>query len=269
MKDYFLIEDEKGKQYRYTCPRSWNQLNKKQLIQWAGICLQSLPLDHVIRAVLLLFCKIPEKLFFKLTDDQLIQLRPRIEFLFGKNQLTKWVISRFKFRGVEYHGPADYLGNIKIKEFRRTEIYYQKYLETHDMTYVRLLVATLYRPLRSGVIDDDVREDLNEHSVFTRADLFKGSRYWVFRFWYLKPAFLHAVLLNYEGCRASIHQLFPKVFTAPANGKKSNKIFDLEELIDAVAGGALGDTTTSENINMYRFFKYLTKQIETSEKIKK
>lgn len=268
MNDHFSIQDEKGELHRFTSPKSWNELTEKQLIQWAGICLQTLSLDYVLRCALILFCAIPEKLFFKLRDDQLTLIRPRIEFLFGKNKLTKWVISQFTFRGVQYYGPVDYLGNIKIKEFRRTEIYYQKYLATKDIQYVRLLAATLYRPLRKGVIDDDKREDLNEHSVFTRADLFKGHRLGRFRFNYLKPAFLHAILLNYEGCRISIHDQFPKVFVKREGVKASNKVFDLEELIDSVAGGAMGDTLATENINMYRFFKYLTKQIESAEKIK-
>ncbi len=268
MNDYFAIQDEKGELHRFTSPLSWNQLSEKQLIQWAGLCLKSLPLDHVLRSVLLLFCQIPEKLFFKLGDDQLALIKPRVEFLFGKNQLTKWVISQFTFRGVVYYGPVDHLGNIKIKEFRRTEIYYQKYLATHDVKYIRLLAATLYRPLRKGVIDDDKREDLNEHAVFKRADLFKGNQFGRIRFNYLKSSFLHAILLNYEGCRIAIHNHFPKVFVKREGVKASDKVFDLEDLIDTVAGGALGDTLTTENINMYRFFKYLTKQIESAEKIK-
>lgn len=267
MTKNFIIEDERGRRHPFTSPLSWNELTADTLLIWAGICMQKLSLDHALRAALMWMCAIPKKYFFKLPDTELKKITPRLNFLFGKNQLTKWVIKKFTHRGIVYHGPADCLGNLKIKEFRRTEIYYQKYTSTGDVKYLRLLVATLYRPERAGVIDDDIRAEVNEHAIHKAADRIKGYRIGKFRFLYVKFQFFQAVLLNYEGCRTLMHDTFPKVFLK-GSGKKTDQVFDLEEIIDTVAGGALGDALTTESINVYRFFKHLTKQLESAEKYK-
>lgn len=268
MNNFFHIEDDKGKLHRYNIPLKWNDLTEKQLLLWAWICLQKLSLDHALRAAFMKLCGIPEKFFFRLPDSELQKQAHKLKFLFGKNRLNNWIIRKFRFRGVTYYGPANNLANLTIKEFRRTEIYYQHYLRSHDKKHLRLLAATLYRPKCKTVADDDVREDLKEISVHRHAKRFEGWKVGRFRIWQLSPAVLHATLLNYEGCRTVIQEAFPKIFVKGSAGAKS-EVFDFIEIIDTVAGGALGDARATEGTNLIRFLKHLTRQIESAEEVKR
>lgn len=268
MSNYFHIEDEKGKLHRYSIPLKWNDLTERQLLLWAWICSQQLSLDHALRAAFMKLCGVPERFFFRLPDSELKKVVHKLKFLFGKNRLSVWVIKKFRFRGVVYHGPANNLANLTIKEFRRTEIYYQHFLKTRDKKHLRLLAATLYRPKCKGVADDDVREALREIEVHKHAKRFEGWKLGRLRIWQLSPVVLQATLLNYEGCRAVIQEAFPKVFVK-GSGKGGDGVFDFAEIIDTVAGGALGDARSTEETNLIRFLKHLTRQIESAEEIKR
>lgn len=271
--NHLQIFDERGKKHSFTGPAKWSELTEQQLLAWAGLCLKKLPFDHMVKAAFILLYRIPPKLFFRVPGSQIIQIAGRLEFLWKENKLTSWLIKEIQFRGTKYYGPANSLSNITIAEYRITEIYYQAYLRTKDKHYLYLLLATLYRPKRKGIINSDIREDIREYEINRRADKFKGVQIGSIRVFGIKTKYLQAVLLNYEGCRNYITSTFPTVFTRRSNNEirptNSERLFDFEEVIDTVAGGAFGDAEKTGNTNLFRFLKYLSKQIEQAEELKR
>ena len=252
------IKRPSGKTEVYTAPASWDELSPKQLRYWSAICLQSIPLNEAKKQLVKLCYRIPQRTFNHLKTGQVPQIADTLNFLFENNQLTKWLIKSVRWGFVRYYGPGDFLANLTIAEYRRTELYYQAYVRSTDKQWLALLMATLYRRKRGNKVTDDIREDLTEHGVEKR------SR----RFSKLSPHLLQACLLNYEGCRNHMINQYARAFKPTGPSEQSNEIFDLEEVIEAFAGDKFGSFSETEKTNLHRFFRYMVHSIEQLEENK-
>lgn len=239
----------------YTAPSSWDELTPRELKIWASICLHPISLIDAKKILAQFFYRISAKTKKHLKTMQLLQIGDTLDFLFDKNNLTKWIIPRFRHRFRRYYGPEDAFANLTIAEYRRTELYYQSYVHTQDNEWLIKLTATLYRPKRKGTITDDIREELTEHGVFKRSKRFKK----------LKPYLLQACLYNYEGCRNHLIEKFASAFKKSESSEQSKKLFDLEEVIEALAGDKFGSFNETEKTNLHRFFRYVVTTIEKME----
>ena len=244
-----------GKTEMYTAPASWDELSPKQLRWWSAICLQSTPLNDAKKQLVKLFYHIPHRTFKHLKTVQVLQIADTLNFLLESNRLTKWLIKSVRCGFVRYYGPGDFLANLTIAEYRCTELYYQAYVRSRDKQWLVQLMATLYRLKRKDKITDDVREDLTEHGITKRTH----------RFSKLSPHLLQACLLNYEGCRNHLISEYARAFKPADQSEQSNKIFDLEEVIEAFAGDKFGSFSETEKTNLHRFFRYLVSSIEQLE----
>lgn len=240
----------------YSAPSCWNDLDQKTLISWASICLKKIPLSWAFKLAIISVYVIPKRIFNQMNEGHFLQIRETLKFLYEKNNLNRWVIPHFYVGFTKYYGPADALANLTIAEYRKTELLYQMYVRTGKTDQITQLIATLYRPKRKGVIHDDIREELNEGSVKKRYAEFER----------LSPAFRHAILLNYEGCRNFIFQKFQPAFIS--NGPETNELNDLEVIIEAVAGEKFGNFVETEKTNLFRFFRHLVVQIERADEMK-
>lgn len=242
-----------GQEVRLSAPSHWNELTSTHLLTWSRICLQAVPLQTAQYLAVAGMYRIPMEILKKLKEAHLIQISQTLAFLFKKNCLSKWVIKSFSYRAKRYYGPEDHLANLSIFEYRCTELCYQSYLKNQDKKSLVLLVATLYRPKRKGVIQDDVREDLSDYQVSRRAKRFKK----------LHPEIVHAILLNYEGCRNLLMHQYGAAFSTKA--PEDIAVFDLQELIESIAGGAFGSFAETEKTNLHRFFRYLVKMVQANK----
>ena len=244
-----------GKTVRYNTPANWNELSKHQLLAWAKICLSKIDLNSAKKRAVQHVCGLRRGIVQRINLGQILQIADTIGFLGQKNMLNKWVIRSF-WRGIcKYHGPADALANLTIAEYRMTEVYYQLFVQTGDKKHLLALVATLYRPKRKGVIKDDIRADLTENGVQIREKRFKK----------LPGHVVEAILLNYEGCRNSIISQYAAVFKPTIRGEAKNKINDLEDIIEALAGDKFGTFSETEQTNLNRFFRHLAHCIARAE----
>lgn len=247
-----------GKVVKRSAPSAWNEMSEKNLVDWAAITLKKLDIGYAIRLAVIMFYFEP-KLYFRLKDPQILQLASTLKFLFGDNTLTKWTIGKIRVGFRNYYGPENKLQNITIEEYRRTELYYQAYIKKDDQRALDMLLATLYRPKRKGIIDRDIREDMTELGIRKRAE--KMSK--------LPKKYRQAILLNYEGCRNFISSNF--LSKLPKDGEaKPTDIFDFNQIILGVAGGEgkFGTKAETEKANLYDFLQHLITNAEQIEKIK-
>lgn len=246
--------------YNLTAPSSWNELNEKQLLDWAAICLKKMSLNNCGRMALLAMYDIPVRPFFLIPDSQLIQLLPTIKFLFGANKLTKWVIPVIEHKGVKYHGPEQLLQNVSVGEWAKLELYYQVYTKQAKKEALEMLIATLYREARKGVLDKDIRVDLHELDARERALKLKD----------IAPKLQHAILLNYEGCRGLIQEAYLSKLQGDGDkGRKAVEIFDYRKVILSVAGGKFGTMAETENANLHDFMQHLVTNEEEIQRIRR
>lgn len=247
--------------HRLTAPASWNEMDEERLIAWAGICLKKMSLNNCGRMALLTMYSIPVKEFFLIPDSQLLQLLPTIKFLFGENLLTRWVIPSIKHENVSYYGPEQLLQNVSIGEWAKLELYYQVHVKQGRREGLELLVATLYRERRTGTVDKDVRKDLLDIDTRERAEKLKD----------INPNLQHAILLNYEGCRAFIQRTY--LSKLQGDGEKSQKpatdIFDYRSIILSVAGGKFGTMEETERANLHDFMRHLVNNEEEIQRIRR
>lgn len=250
----------RGGVHRFQAPSQWNELTRKQLFAWCGIIRMSIPVELAMQAAVMLLYRIPVALMDSLnkTEAYDAQLRLSLAFLMEGNTLTKNIIGNVRLFLKRYHGPANRLANISVGEYRRTELYYQLYIKTGNKDLLRLLAATLFRPAAKNA-KDDIREPLDELRINRRARLFQ----------WLHPNWLHAILLQYEGCRSYIIKAHPKVFRQPKRDTPDTGIMDFEDQILAFSGDKLGNFKDTEGVNLYVFLKHMTQRIEEYERLKR
>lgn len=248
----------KGKATDHTAPSNWNEVTEPQLLSWGAMCLKKLDLPDAVRLAIMVFYSIPFKVFRTIPEAGKVQLAYTLQFLFGVNNLVKWVIPQIKHEGHIYHGPGDRLENITIAEFAKTELYYQVYVKQQNPLALDMLIAALYRPQRSGLLDRDIREDLTEIGTKHRAELFSK----------LEPRLRQAILLNYEGCRNFIRINFLDKLPKDGQGS-SDEIFDFNKVILNVAGGKFGTKSETEKAYLFDFLQHLLDTAEEIARMKK
>jgi len=254
-----LVYNEKHR--IFFAPGSWDELTKRQLLQWCGVLRMDLTRGEALSLAAFMFYKLPSHLFTKLNEAQEIQLRQTMDFL-TKNELTKNVIGYIFVFGKKYHGPANRLSNLSIAEFRRTELYYDLYLKSQKKQFLYLLAATLFRPSGNNA-ENDIRCKLTEKGVAKRATLFS---------WSLHPNTLMAVKLFYEGCRDYIIKSHPKIYRKSCENNaiikpKDSVVNDMEDHILTYSGGKLGNFNETSETNLYVFLKHMIHRIEEYERI--
>ena len=183
-----------------------------------------------------------------------------LQELFEKNRLQKWVIKSLKYGFKQYYGPSDFLANLTIGEYRQTEISYQSYLKTGNQKYLIVLISILYRQKRQGRILNDIREDLTEFGTKARCKKFEK----------LSQEYIHACLLNYEGCRSYLIEKYAEIFISKTSDNASPAdMTDLETVIEAFAGDKFGTFAETEKTNLHRFFRHMVTSIKRAQEVQK
>jgi hypothetical protein len=248
----------------YTGPSVWNELNPDQLKSYAKLLLRKESQKDIVKLLLCIVFRIPFNQFLKLKEFQITQLSPLVEFLQnGQNHLDKWIIPTLEIKHKNLFGPVNKLANITIREFRYLELYYNAWKNSKDDKYINQLISCMYRPASTAVVDIDIRLplseiELNKRAVFIDKELPQHTK--------------HAILLNYEGCRNFIFNKYSqwvfKKTDIESNQPASKKLYDYDEMIQAVAGSKFGNYKETSDSLIFPFFDHLSNQIEHLEKSK-
>lgn len=134
-----------NKHRTHSAPGTWDELTKQQLLKWSGVLRMELSKAEALTLAAYMFYKLPLGLIDKFTENESYELWKSMSFL-TQNNLTKNVIVFISILGFKFHGPANRLGNLCITEYRRTELYYDLYLNTQQKQFLYLLAAILFRP---------------------------------------------------------------------------------------------------------------------------
>jgi hypothetical protein len=243
----------KGKPYKFHAPQIWNQVTGIQLIRWAAVAFNNFSEGDQGRYALMIMYDIPAKVFNQVPERFAVQFVPTISFLFLQNKLTRWLMPQFKIGRRRYYGPADALSNISAHEFfNYTEVLYQQWRSNQDPRTLNAFCAVLYRKRRKDEVLDDVRVPLTDAGVSLRAKRFES----------LHTAQKHAILLNYEGCRAFIIEKYPTIFKKGGN-LQHNKT--PKDLVLTLSDGPFGNYNDTQHANIYKFLQHAESIIEQAE----
>jgi hypothetical protein len=240
----------------YCAPSAWGNMHLQQLIIWTKILSKDIAVDDAMMLCVVLFYKIPKRIFFKLSPAQQWDLIESIKFIYGENKMYSWVLPSFRIGFTWYHSPQTRLSTSTIKEFRSTEFFYNAYKKTGDEKFVDQLIATLYRSKGPNSGGNDIRCDLTEMRIRKHAPAMAR----------LNPDLRRVIIFTYEACRVFIAKKYPSIFKQ--GGTSSNAIPDMEPLIKIVAGGKFGTFKDTESTTLYLVLDHLKDEIEANEKNK-
>lgn len=245
----------RGKLIQLAAPSGWNGITPAQFLTWIITLQADLTEEEKLRRAVPIFYSTKRRLYRHIPEHYLIQFAPTLRFLFEQNKLNKWLIQSFRHRFRRYYGPADKLSNLTAYEFFIVcEPLYWKYKATGSISTLNALVATLYRPKRNDIVQNDLREPLTDAGIAARAKRFAS----------LPVPLQLAIVFNYEGCRNYIAHTHQKAFSNNGGGK-SNKRGDITLTL---SGDKLGDLEKTRNTNLYTFLLHLENLIEQEEKLK-
>ncbi len=244
----------KNKPYSFTAPETWNEVSERQLLLWLSVLYGRAEEEGKLALSVPIFYGLSTKHYKALAPHQRLQIAPTLRKLFKENTLNVWLIRSFRLHFRKYYGPADKLSNLTAHEFFNIcEPLYWQYKKKGDDSTLNALCAVLYRRKRSGIVDNDIREDITDAGIALRAKRFKG----------LAKLYKLAILFNYEGCRNFITAKFPEAFEGKGGQTKRRKDVTL-----ALAGGPLGDHGATKKSNLYTFLEQLVNLIEQEEELK-
>ncbi len=262
----------------YAIPSTWEELTAAQLKKIAWILtLKKEPADLAKLIFLALTLSLPwwKRLrlwwfyFHSSTIDEKADLL-RCTLSFTENRkITEQKIKKICWTFVPLYGPDSSLANSTLWEYIKAEQYFINYQERKEQIWLDKLVATLYRPKKSGYnpqTDTDIRIPLTDMSV--RFRLRQVER--------IDQSTKLAILMWFDGCRHFIIQSFPTIFQKP-EPKKAGPLAALSKpsgrsgwmgLISELAGGmqhydAIGNT------NLYTALTDISHRIQKANETKR
>ncbi len=184
------------------------------------------------------------------------------DFIWKENGLRKFVIQDFRHRGRLYLAPDTLLANLTIGEFAYADTFYVRFKKHYRMEDLDQLVATIYRTKdpRSDESSEnykgDARIPFNEHNI----------PYWTKRLEKLKPAMKYAIMLQYEGNRNGLIEIFKDLFTQSDEKAVKSEGWGKVMMMMATSVDKFQDV---KNVNLYEFFNRLTMDMKRNEALNK
>ncbi|MHB8209071.1 hypothetical protein [Mucilaginibacter sp.] len=238
--------------HHYIAPANWDEMTKYHLLAWAKVIGTNMTIVRAKRFLFILMFRIPKLNAATIPLSQLNQQVHRVNFLFKRNRLQKWLIPSIYHFCLKYYGPKNQLANLTVEEYKLTELCYEQYQNTKNIEYINTLVAILYRPRRYFNIDNDIRCSLTNYGYIKRAKRFKN----------LSLKLRYAIYLNYEGCHNFIIDNNPDVFNMSGSKVSVQKqLTPWSKIIESAAGGKFGTMKETKSSNLHEFLSELGSRI--------
>lgn len=255
-------------------PQSWNDLSETQFknIAYQLECHQTLIKDtpqafqEYDTALYLQLCKeLLRHNGWKNIRIALSEIQPKAyqafcKFIFGGIARTKFT-PQIKIKKTVYHAPGMRLRNSTIAEFAFVDSVYYKWRQTHEVIWLNVLCATLYREAATNPSDIDHRKPFIKQAVDKRADAFSDVDYQT------KLAIAYA----YEGCRNHVAKTYPLIFPKPiktedsAPIKKTKYVSFGEIILDKIEGDP-SKLHITNNVMLYDFLSIYNNDIKKLNK---
>lgn len=182
--------------------------------------------------------------------EQGVALLGSCDWVFGGQAPSKWLVGHlwYRWRLVQFEGPADRLSNLTFEQFWYSELYYMRgdFLKMMAVLYWRKPVYGKKRGFDSEKIEANGRH----FRQFERCGELKD-----------------AIFFNYEGCRQWLAGCFPRVFKSAGENQSEKQGNWLD-----VAIGMAGDDPLKFNAlkkeNIYIVLKMLDNSLGQIEKLK-
>jgi len=235
-KCYFLnpeiFKGFKAISYERTLPQKWDEFTARDLkaIARANFLME----DKAVKQIYLAhhFLRLPIWVFHHLGITDAMHVYNHISAMLDENTLARTIIKSldvsFRKRLI---GPADYASNLTFLEWIKVDLFYSKFMQTKDETFLNKLIAVLYREKRDDVDEfdleyrGDMRIPFNEYQVQERAVLIAK----------LEKATKYSILLQYSGLRKWIQSKYQETFKEKKSGQ-----FGWAGLIISLAGDKFG-----------------------------
>jgi hypothetical protein len=202
-------------------PEDWEELTRRQLLLVVSILFRAATPMAAQLLLLRTLARLPLPLWSRLTVFQLADHVRHVRFLTEPSRLTKQLLPRLGPWWARLAGPGDWLAGLSVWEFANAETHLRTWTSSQDPAALNKLVAVLYRPRRwlwwlrkfSPSYTGDPRQAFNSKTVAVRAG----------RVGRLPLVQRQAVLFYYLGCRASLENAYPYLFSGDdANGQDAN-----------------------------------------------
>lgn len=168
----------------------------------------------------------------------------------------------------KFYGPADALLNISFGEYRVAWDYFRKFIDEQEETALNNLCAVLYRPARSGKIDNDIRQDFNPNNCIRRAKVFEKVpaeiKHIIFSWFASCDSYLKTGDLKIEGRLVNLRCLFKQ------EEEEKDAGLGLTGILMAVADtGTFGTMQEVDRTNLYTVMLRLYLWHQENEHLKK
>lgn len=164
-------------------PQSWWSLNRKQFLNVHKLFNTRIFFDEQRILLLKELLSMPNRLFYKLTVDQLQDLLRLTSFLYEDETptITNNPLSSFWLQGVRYVASDAMANKMTADEYARLDVAIYNFIKKNEIQYLYELAAILYRPIsikrtiRNIFSEDemDTRVKLTDKSIARRANRFK------------------------------------------------------------------------------------------------
>lgn len=239
---------------KFKIPESFDELSEKQFVKIVWLLFNYKTTKLIVKKVFKVLVNYKWWKFNKrinirylLSDVPLSQLKQYFDFVFSKNDRTKfltevrpeWSLLRpFKERPY-FYPPMDRIINLTAAEFAAADDFHIKYRQTNDVVYLYYLAAVLYTPSKPGV-------DRPEFDKLKLKELMLP-----FKKVSLKK--LLAIEVTYFGCKNNIVNRFKKAF--PKHAKNPKKGYGFGKVILTMTKGDLSKLDKIQNVNVFTFLE--------------
>lgn len=178
------------------------------------------------------------------------------------------LLPHIRLRGKKMYGPAEALLNITFWEYQVAYEYYREFIAEKEETALNNLCAVLYRPKRSGSIDDDIRIDFNPHECERRSKCFSSVAYevkfFIFSWFAACDNYFKSSDLIVDGQSITLAPLFK------SEGSSENDNLGLTAIMMGVAdSGTFGNVDGVKRTNLYAVMLKLFLWYKENERVKK
>ena len=236
-------------QLSFKGPSKWGELTAEGLLNLA-VCTCSASAYTKLYLVMTLF-GVPAKLFTKLKKCQAIQLEPLIDWFFGKNTLSNWLLKTVKVGKSTLYGPQNALADLSAEEFMYAEAAYERWSATQNPEFLDTLFAILYTRKPFFAVK---RCHFNPDKLDAAEKRAKRVRLYVKR----------AIAINYAGCRNLIIDKHPHIWKKQ-NIDESKPVKQITytnwvEMILGLSGDKFGTYEQAVKVNIWLLLADLDKK---------
>lgn len=177
-----------------------------------------------------------------------------------------------RVQGRKYYGPGEALLNVTFAEYRVAYNYYRQFITNRDDNALNSLCAVLYRPARTGEVNEDIRINFNPYTVHNRTIRFRKLpaeiKFYILSWFAACDRYFKTSDLDVEG---SIINLSPLFRAAPEyNVDQETANLGLTGILMAVAeSGVFGRMDEVDRTNLYTVLLKLYAWHQESESLKK